>query len=565
MEYLNRLWPEWTCAGEIGRDAAGPIYKIRKPSGGGRMAQCAVQVISVPGRSVSSGTLKGAGLGDAAVRDFYAREAESILREASLWQSLQSEATIHKILEVRKLDLAQVQEAGGEVPGYRIYLRMELLRGADHYMDELFRRSETGSPDAWPVVCMGLDILSALIRLNRHGIIHGGIRPSAIYIDDKGICRLGGYDIARGMNPAGYGLTEASLYMAPELSETGESDATADCYALALVLYRYLNHKRLPFSPASGRALAAADVIEAQVRRMQGEKIPLPDGCDKTLGQILVRAASAEKEERFKGPEDFREALLTWAFNRGYLDLVPGKKEEIDPADASRLRVTSYARYGTRYQENRDLAGDYTRILEGIEADMGFYQPEEEPAGAGPVAEEGQKGAETSEPERPREEAAIYQIGEDAHRVPDQLYPKQPGTDRKPEKRIVVQVGGVRVSAPKPERTPVTDDIYNRKKQPRSESEEGIYTPPSRGKRRASGVADRVSADAAREARRGGTGEKKEGIGLSGIILILVLLLALAGIFLAVLAPQVLERVLEALSSPFRGILFGSLPGAGGA
>ena len=80
------------------------------------MAQCAVQVISVPGRSVSSGTLKGAGLGDAAVRDFYAREAESILREASLWQSLQSEATIHKIMEVRKLDLAQVQEAGGEVP-----------------------------------------------------------------------------------------------------------------------------------------------------------------------------------------------------------------------------------------------------------------------------------------------------------------------------------------------------------------------------------------------------------------------------------------------------------------
>lgn len=81
------------------------------------------------------------------------------------------------------------------------------------------------------------DMLSALERLHRLGLIHGQVRPAAIAIDPDGRCRLDGGAAPPEARGHGGGLR----YTAPEVLFRGERWTTStDLYAAAVVLYEAL-------------------------------------------------------------------------------------------------------------------------------------------------------------------------------------------------------------------------------------------------------------------------------------------------------------------------------------
>lgn len=86
-------------------------------------------------------------------------------------------------------------------------------------------------------LCMLDDVLGALERLHRLGLIHGQVRPAAIAIDSDGHCRLDGGAAPPEARGHGGGLR----YTAPEVLFRGERwTASTDLYAVAVVLFEAL-------------------------------------------------------------------------------------------------------------------------------------------------------------------------------------------------------------------------------------------------------------------------------------------------------------------------------------
>ncbi len=63
-------------------------------------------------------------------------------------------------------------------------------------------------------------------------------------------------------------------YMAPEMYRGEQYDSRVDIYALGLVLYKLMNHNRLPFLNLEKQLITYRDKENALTRRMSGETPP---------------------------------------------------------------------------------------------------------------------------------------------------------------------------------------------------------------------------------------------------------------------------------------------------
>lgn len=82
-----------------------------------------------------------------------------------------------------------------------------------------------------------------------------------------------------------------------------------DIYSLGIVLYRLLNHNRLPFLNLEKQLITYRDKENALTRRMSGEEFPKPADGSNEFAHIIRRACAYRPEERYQHPEAFRKAL----------------------------------------------------------------------------------------------------------------------------------------------------------------------------------------------------------------------------------------------------------------
>lgn len=293
----------WRVRRTLGRNQYGSVWELEKKDAFGGIDRCVLKAVSIRlGKGESEETM------NQRVEALAAR-----LRKASaLWPG-------GDILGYD--DRWILPRSSGA--GWHIYLKMDYLEPVQVWRRQ-FRGAEellrlTGKPETYEaqiktylertrirdevVVRLGTAVCRVLERQHRQGIGFCNVKPSNVFTDGAGNFLLG--------DP---GLGELALevsgdFLPPEADPGREPEENWDVYGLGLTLYWLLNDARAPFLPGLPEPVTEEQRLEAQKKRLAGQRLPPPRyGCPR-LQNAVLRACAPNPGARFQTLEAFRKVL----------------------------------------------------------------------------------------------------------------------------------------------------------------------------------------------------------------------------------------------------------------
>ena len=271
----KNLLNNWEVVEKLGEGSNGEVYKAYKKIDGIPL-YCAVKHISL-----------------SKVKDT-ATVIENLKKEATIMQKLNGNKHI-----INYLNSYKETTDNGEVD---CYIYMELAEDVEKY----FARIKNSVPE---VLQMGIDICQALEACQDLKIIHRDIKPSNIFRGEDGNFKLGDFGAATILGSKNQIFTGTYNYIAPEIYQKEQPDFTSDLYSLGLVMYKLLNHNKLPFIENS------SNENEAIKKRMSGKALPRINGLSPEIMNILNKACSFDKASRYQTPTELGQALKKTHFN----------------------------------------------------------------------------------------------------------------------------------------------------------------------------------------------------------------------------------------------------------
>ena len=292
----SKVFQDWEIVRLIGEGASGKVFEIQKTNFG-ITTKSALKVISIP-KSVSD--VKAAlseGMDERSVTTYFQGFVQEIIKEIAIMAEVKSHNNI-----VSYEDHTVIAHAG--TIGWDILIRMELLTPMTDY---LMNHSLTEQD----VIKIGKDLCRALVFCQKKGLIHRDIKPENIFVNEQGDFKLGDFGIARTVEKTTGGLSKKGTesYMAPEIYLGKPYGASVDIYSVGLVLYRLLNHNRLPFFPPAPQMIRFEDRENALIERMRGMKIQPPAAASKAFADIILKACAYEPEARYHTAAEMLHAL----------------------------------------------------------------------------------------------------------------------------------------------------------------------------------------------------------------------------------------------------------------
>ena len=293
------VWPGWETVRLIGRGSFGAVYeierKIRKTT-----ERSAMKVITIPKENGEIKELSLKGYDRESITERFQTLKESIEEEYATMAKLKGCANV-----VYCDDIRSVQHDDGM--GWDIYIRMELLTPLLEYGN--------GAMDEREIIRLGKEMCSALAVCQKHDIVHRDIKPQNIFVSNDGTFKLGDFGIAKAVEHTTSGtMTGTYDYMAPEVEKHLPYNRTVDIYSLGMVLYWYLNEKRLPFLPMPPAKIYWKDETSAKERRLRGDTLPEPAHGSGELKRIVLKACAYDPKDRYRSAEEMLrdlEALST--------------------------------------------------------------------------------------------------------------------------------------------------------------------------------------------------------------------------------------------------------------
>ncbi|MBQ7355312.1 MAG: InlB B-repeat-containing protein, partial [Clostridia bacterium] len=273
------------------------VYKIRKiDTCDERDYYSALKIISIPQSSDEYETYLGEGYDEDTITGIFTSQVKRIVEEFHLMSQFKGNSNI-----VSYEDHMIVPHENGK--GWDIFIRMELLTSLTKYCTKNAMSVEE-------TVKLGIGICRALELCQKKNIIHRDIKPQNIFVNEFGDYKLGDFGIAKSMDHTTHATkTGTYSYMAPEVYRGEAYGATIDIYSLGLVLYWLLNERRMPFLPLPPAAPTAAQLSEAQVRRLSGEALSAPKNGGEDLQRIVLKACAPRAEDRYATPTAMRREL----------------------------------------------------------------------------------------------------------------------------------------------------------------------------------------------------------------------------------------------------------------
>ncbi|MBE6958142.1 MAG: hypothetical protein E7447_03190 [Ruminococcaceae bacterium] len=265
-----------------------------------------VKIISLPATQAKLEALLLAGAFDDRERalDYFREQADGIIEEAQLLQKL--------------------ARNGGFIPfdGYQLVPMENDETGFDVYLLSQYRPTledvlKCNEMTHLQGVNLGLDLCAALCAARRYGYLYTNLRPSNIFVCNEREFRIGDVGFMR-MDSLHYtSLPDKyrSAYTAPEISDAFSAlNLTMDTYAMGLILYQVYNDGQLP---EANQPMAA------------------PRHADSALAEIILKACSANPEDRWQDPVQMGQALAgymqTNAVNDTPIAPPPPAAEEPEP------------------------------------------------------------------------------------------------------------------------------------------------------------------------------------------------------------------------------------------
>jgi eukaryotic-like serine/threonine-protein kinase len=215
---------------------------------------------------------------------------------------------------------------------------------------------------SWPetVAWLGKRLAEALHYATSRGVLHRDIKPANVLLAPDGTPKLADFNISFARNVSGaspFAYFGGSLsYMSPEqlmacrpghTLDAANLDTRSDIYSLAVVLWELLTGLK-PFDDSTAKAARAGSAgsvgdttaLELMLAtRAQGISsaalATLPTNCPAALRRVLLKALSADRDQRWASGAELAEQLQ--------LCLDPQARDLVDPPARSwRLRLRPF-------------------------------------------------------------------------------------------------------------------------------------------------------------------------------------------------------------------------------
>ncbi len=289
-------WPEWKIVEKIGEGSFGQVYKAQRTERG-KSFYSAIKIINIPGSQSELNSVRSETGNDQAAREYFQNMVEECIQEIGTMEYFRGNSYIVSVEDFKVMEYL-------DAIGWEISIRMEYLTSfLDYCAEKQLQEKE--------VIQMGLDLSKALGYCRKLHIIHRDVKPENIFVSRFGDFKLGDFGIARELERTMSGFSKKGTYsyMAPEMYKGEKYDSRVDIYSLGIVLYKLMNHNRLPFMNLEKQFITYRDKENALNKRMSGEQMDPPAEAGKLFGQIILKACAFDPDERYQTPEEFYRAL----------------------------------------------------------------------------------------------------------------------------------------------------------------------------------------------------------------------------------------------------------------
>ena len=289
-------WPEWKIVEKIGEGSFGQVYKAQRTERG-KSFYSAIKIINIPGSQSELNSVRSETGNDQAAREYFQNLVEECIQEIGTMEYFRGNSYIVSVEDFKVMEYL-------DAIGWEISIRMEYLTSfLDYCAEKQLQEKE--------VIQMGLDLSKALGYCRKLHIIHRDVKPENIFVSRFGDFKLGDFGIARELERTMSGFSKKGTYsyMAPEMYKGEKYDSRVDIYSLGIVLYKLMNHNRLPFMNLEKQFITYRDKENALNKRMSGEQMDPPAEAGKLFGQIILKACAFDPDERYQTPEEFYRTL----------------------------------------------------------------------------------------------------------------------------------------------------------------------------------------------------------------------------------------------------------------
>ncbi|MFN0040618.1 MAG: protein kinase domain-containing protein [Burkholderiales bacterium] len=181
------------------------------------------------------------------------------------------------------------------------YIVMELVNGKT-LQQHMSRGDRYEIREAGEII---RQLLDGIGHAHGEGVIHRDVKPSNILVNYDGRIKISDFGIAR---TEASGLTQSGdvlgtlHYMAPEQFIGTDVNALADLYAIGVIAYELLAHRK-PFS--GGRV----EVMQQVLNQVPENPSRINPRLSPLIDRVLQTALAKKREARFPNAKEFSEAL----------------------------------------------------------------------------------------------------------------------------------------------------------------------------------------------------------------------------------------------------------------
>ena len=289
-------WPDWKITEKIGEGSFGKVYKAQRTELG-KSFYSAIKIINIPGSQSELNSVRSETGDDQSARQYFQNLVEECIQEISTMEYFRGNSYIVSVEDFKVMEYL-------DAIGWEISIRMEYLTS---FMDYCAEKQLTEKE----VIKLGMDLSKALDYCRKLKIIHRDIKPENIFVSRFGDFKLGDFGIARELERTMSGFSKKGTYsyMAPEMYKGKKYDSRVDIYSLGIVLYRLMNHNRLPFMSLEKQFITYRDKENALNKRVAGEQMSIPVDAGEQFARIILKACAYDPAQRYQTPEELYGAL----------------------------------------------------------------------------------------------------------------------------------------------------------------------------------------------------------------------------------------------------------------
>jgi serine/threonine-protein kinase len=225
-------------------------------------------------------------------------------------------------LSLQHANIVQVFDIGHSEDTY--FIVMEYVDGVDlKALLDWRRRIGKRIPIAHSLyvvmeVCKGLSYAHELPNPETDaplGIVHRDISPPNVLISKQGEIKVVDFGLAKAtsqVETTDPGVVKGKMsYLSPEAARGEEVDSRADIFAAGILLYELLTGKRLFYGETDYQTVELVRNAKIPPIKPQNPQV------EPELEDIVRKALSKRKEDRYQSATDLQDALAQYSYSRG--------------------------------------------------------------------------------------------------------------------------------------------------------------------------------------------------------------------------------------------------------